>query len=261
MVRVFRMTAAFDGTSFHGWQQQPRGLRTVQEVIESSLRRVLRHPVQLHGCGRTDSGVHAAGHVSHFETTCPLPPARLKHAIGSRLAWDISIVSLREAHPGFHARRDAVSKLYRYCVFSSPDRPVERRVDRFRYHVWKPLDVQRMKAAARHLVGEKDFSAMAASGCVRETMVRTVLRCEIERHLDDIRIDVEGTGFLHKQVRNMVGTLIKVGLGQWDPDHVASIIESRDRTLAGPTAPARGLSLQWVRYPADRLSCPDRITG
>jgi tRNA pseudouridine38-40 synthase len=257
MERTILMRVAYDGTDFHGWQHQPE-MRTVQNVLEQALRRVVRHQVYVVGCGRTDAGVHAAGHADQFVTTCELDTDRMRRAIGSRLPKDLTILALREVHPGFHARRSAISKLYRYRVYNAPGRPVEHKARRFTYHFWHPLDVDRMHAAAQHFVGERDFTAMAAAGTVRESMVRRVMRCDVERHLDEIRIDVEGTGFLYKQVRNMVGTLTNVGRGQWEPQRVAEVLESRDRTAAGPTAPARGLCMQWVRYPPDTLVPPVR---
>lgn len=247
MERNIFMLVAYDGTDFHGWQYQP-GVRTVQEVLEQAVRRVVRHQVYIVGSGRTDSGVHGAGHVSQFVTTCGLEPDRLGHAIGCRLPKDVSIIAVRQVHPEFHARRSAISKLYRYRIYNASGRPVEHKVRRSTYHFWQPLDVGRMRAGARYFVGEKDFTAMAAAGTVRESMVRKVFRCDVERHLDEIRIDVEGTGFLYKQVRNMVGTLVNVGRGLWEPDRVAEALASRDRAQAGPTAPARGLCIQWVRY-------------
>ncbi len=258
MERVIYLLVAYDGTDFHGWQLQPE-MRTVQGVIEQAVRRVVRHQVDLIGSGRTDAGVHAAGHVSHFITTCELEPGKMKHAIGARLPKDVSIVELREVHPEFDARRSAISKLYRYRIYAAPGRPVERTLQRYTYHIWEPLDYHRMRAAARHFIGEMDFSAMAATGHDRESMVRRILQCDIERHLDEIRIEVEGTGFLYKQVRNMVGTLLSVGRGQWEPDRVADILESRTRANAGATAPARGLCMQWVRYPPHLLVSPNRI--
>lgn len=252
MQRSIAMWVAYDGTEFHGWQTQP-GLRTVQEVLEQAIRRVVRHRIDLMGSGRTDSGVHAAGHVSHFITECTLEPGKLIHAIGARLPKDVSIVALRQVHPSFDARSRAISKLYRYRIHNTQSRPVEQLVQRYTYHFWQPLDLKRMKEAAEHFIGEHDFSAMAARGCKRESMVRRVLRCDIERHYDEIRIDVEGTGFLYRQVRNMVGTLLAVGRGQWNPRKVVEILESRDRANAGPTAPARGLCMQWVQYPAELL--------
>ncbi len=256
MERTIYMLVAYDGSDFHGWQTQLE-LRTVQGVVEGALRRVVRHPIDLIGTGRTDAGVHAAGHVSHFVTTCQLPTARMRHAIGSRLPKDIAILALREVHPQFNARRSTISKLYRYRIHNAPGRPVERRSQRYTYHVWHPLDLDRMRAATPYFLGRRDFSAMAAAGCRRESMIREVLRCDAERHLDEIRIDVEGTGFLHKQVRNMVGTLIDVAQGRWDPKHVEAILESRKRSEAGPTAPARGLCFQWVRYPPHLLVPPN----
>ena len=249
------MLVAYDGTDFHGWQEQP-GVRTVQGVLEQALRRAVRHQVNLTGAGRTDAGVHAAGHVSSFQTTSELEVGRLRHSVGARLPNDMSILKLRDVWAGFHATHDAVSKLYQYRIHNAKSRPVEQTAQRYTYHFWQPLDVERMRAASRHLVGEKDFSAMAGQGKARISNVRTILRCDVERHRDEVRIDVEGTGFLYNQVRNMVGTLIDVGRGQWEPDYVVDILESRNRANAGPTVPARGLCLRWVRYPAHLLRPP-----
>jgi tRNA pseudouridine38-40 synthase len=260
MVRAMYMLVAYDGTEFHGWQHQP-GLRTVQGLLEQALRRVVRHQVALIGSGRTDAGVHAAGHVGSFETTSELATPRMQHAIGARLPKDVSIMKLREVQAGFHATRDAVSKLYRYRIHNAHGRPVEQRTHLHTYHFWQPLSVERMRAAARHFIGRKDFSAMAAQGNPRLTNVRTVLRCDLDRQYDEIRVDVEGDGFLYNQVRNMVGTLINVGRGHWEPDDVLDILASRDRANAGPTVPARGLCLQWVRYPAHLLRAPAEMAS
>jgi len=263
MIRVERTIAlwvAYDGTEFHGWQNQ-LDLRTVQSVMEDTLRRVVRHPVNLLGSGRTDAGVHAAGHVSSFVTTCGLDAQRLHHSIGSRLPKDMSLIALKDVHPLFHATRSAISKLYRYRIHNTPSRPVEHFTQRYTYHFWRPLDVENMQAGGRYFIGEQDFAAMAAKGGHRETTVRKVLRCDIERQGDEIRIDVEGTGFLYKQVRTMVGTLVNVGRGYWEPDRVGEILKSANRANAGPTVPAHGLCLQWVRYPPELLNppCPSAI--
>jgi len=256
MDRNVRLLVAYDGAEFHGWQTQP-GLRTVQDVLEASLRRVVRHDVQLIGSGRTDAGVHAAGQVANFRTTCAIPADRLKHAIGARLPDDVSVRLAADVSSEFHAGLSAISKLYRYCIHAGRERPVTQLAQRRRYHIWEPLDLAAMTKAAEHFLGERDFRAMAPASCRRESMVRTVFRCDVERHLDEIRIDVEGSGFLYNQVRNMVGTLIEVGRGRWPPEHVAGILASRDRRLAGPTAPAHGLCLQWVRYRPEALRPPD----
>jgi tRNA pseudouridine38-40 synthase len=253
MERNIRLVIAYDGTDFHGWQVQ-RDLRTVQSMIEQSARRVVRHQVWIIGSGRTDAGVHAAGQVANFQTTCPMPARNLLRAIGARLPKDLTLLDVSDVSLEFHATRSATSKLYRYRIHATSGRPVSRTAQRYCYHFWTLLDVARMQAAARYFVGRMDFSAMAAKGCKRDTMVRTVLRCDVHRHLDEIRVDVEGTGFLYNQVRNMVGTLIEIGRGRWEPDIIKPILAGLDRSQAGPTAPARGLCLQWVKYPAELLN-------
>ncbi|NLX12306.1 MAG: tRNA pseudouridine(38-40) synthase TruA [Phycisphaerales bacterium] len=248
MLRNIRLVIAYDGTEYHGWQKQP-GWSTVQEMVERAARRVARHQVTITGAGRTDAGVHAAGQVANFLTTSVMPCEKLRHAIGSRLPKDISVISADEVALEFRATRDALSKLYRYVIFHGAHRPVEQHRQRFVYHFWNPLDVERMNAGARYFIGQHDFAAYASKGSPRESTVRTVLRAEVSTCYNEIRIDVVGTGFLYHQVRNMVGTLIEVGRGHWPVERVGEILASKDRSNAGPTAPARGLSLQWVCYP------------
>jgi len=251
MRRNLRLLLAYDGTEFHGWQKQP-GMRTVQDVVEQAARRVVRHMVTLNAAGRTDAGVHAAGQVANFESTCDIPLTNLRRAIGSRLPKDVSLVQVREAPLDFRSSRDAISKLYRYRVYNAAERPVEKHAQRQVYHFWNPLDIDRVREAAARLVGTYDFAGFATRGSERETTVRTILRVEISRDYNEIRVDVEGTGFLYNQVRNMVGTLLEIGRGHWPPERIDQIISSGDRSQAGPTAPARGLCLQWVRYDMTR---------
>lgn len=255
MDRNVRLLLSYDGTDFHGWQFQP-GLRTVQGVLEEALRRVMRHPVRLMASGRTDAGVHAVGQVANVFTSSRIPSDKLCYAVGHRLPHDLSVVMAGDVSREFHATHSATSKLYRYRIHNTTERPVSQMTQRHTYHHWEPLDLEAMRVAASHFVGTKDFTAVASSRCDRETMVRSVFRCDVERHYDEVRIGVEGSGFLYHQVRNMVGTLIEVGRGRWAPERVAEILASRDRSQAGPTAPAHGLCLQWVRYPA-RLLRPD----
>jgi tRNA pseudouridine38-40 synthase len=257
MVRNVRLIIAYDGTDFHGWQRQPQ-LRTVQGELEIALLRVVRHPLTLHGSGRTDAGVHAQGQVANFLTTCALPLDRLHRAIQSRLPKDVSIERADEVHPEFVASMSAEGKLYRYRIYHSPTRPVERQLQRYTHHCWLDLDLERMRSAARYFIGERDFSAFMNAGTVRESFVRRVIRCDVQRHFEEIRVDVEGSGFLYNQVRIMVGTLIEIGRGHWAPQRLPEILESKDRSQAGPTSPAQGLCLQWVRYPAHLLRAPDR---
>ncbi len=228
----------------------------MQGVLEETLRRTVRHEVDLIGSGRTDAGVHAAGHVSSFQTTSALPADRLRHAIGSRLPDDLAVLRAQDVHPDFHATRSAISKLYRYRIHNAQTRPVEDHAQRYVHHFWHGLDVDRMRAASRYFLGRRDFSAMASQGQPRLSNVRTVLRCDVERARDEVRIDVEGDGFLYNQVRNMVGTLMNVGRGQWEADQVAEILASESRINAGPTVPANGLCLRWVRYPPELLRPP-----
>ncbi|MHC4445139.1 MAG: tRNA pseudouridine(38-40) synthase TruA [Planctomycetota bacterium] len=247
MQRNIRLLLAYEGTDFHGWQKQP-GLRTVQEVVEQAVRRVVRHQVTILGSGRTDAGVHARGQVANFESTSVIPCKNICRAVGSRLPKDISLYHVCDVPLGFRSSQDAVSKLYRYTVYNDPHRPVENHRQRYVYHFWQPLDVEKMREAASYFIGEQDFAAFASQGHKRESTVRTVMRCEVHRWFNEIHIDVEGSGFLYNQVRNMVGTLIEVGRGHWEPGIINDILASGDRSNAGPTAPARGLCLQWVRY-------------
>jgi tRNA pseudouridine38-40 synthase len=247
MERNIRLVLAYDGTDFHGWQKQPN-LRTIQEDVERAVRRVAREPIQLIGSGRTDAGVHASGQVANFLTTCPIPCDALRRAIGGRLPKDISVLQVREVPVDFKCSADAVSKLYRYRIYNDLYRPVELHLQRYVYHVWHMLDAERMRAAGRHLVGEHDFIALATTGRDYESTIRRIFRLEVHRRYNELFIDVEGSGFLYNQVRNIVGTLIEIGRGHWEPDIILDILASRDRSRAGPTAPARGLCLQWVRY-------------
>ncbi len=251
MRRNIRLLLAYDGTDFHGWQRQPN-IRTVQEVVEQAARRVVRHQVTLNGSGRTDAGVHATGQVANFESTTPMPCDKLRAAIGSRLPKDVSLNHVSDAPLGFRASRHAESKLYRYTIYNHHKRPVERRQQRYAYHFWHVLDTLRMQQAADALVGEHDFVAFASAGHGRESTIRSILRFEVYRHYQEVLLDVEGTGFLYNQVRNMVGTLVEIGRGHWPIEAIGEILRSGDRSQAGPTAPARGLCLQWVRYDMTR---------
>jgi tRNA pseudouridine38-40 synthase len=210
------------------------------------------------GSGRTDSGVHAAGQVANFLTECSIPTPNLRKAIGSRLPKDVSIYHVDEVPLSFRSTSDPKSKLYRYRIYNDAHRPVENHIHRYVYHVWQPLSLAAMQEAARHMVGTHDFAAFASKGSPRETTVRTVMRVEAYAMFQEIRIDVEGSGFLYNQVRNMVGTLLEVGRGHWEPDRVVDILRSCDRANAGPTAPARGLCLQWVRYDLPGSRAADR---
>lgn len=255
MMRNLMLTLAYDGADFHGWQNQP-GLRTVQDTLETAVRRTVRHQIIVVGCSRTDAGVHAAGYVANFFTTSPAPNVAIYRSVGSRLPKDMTLLRLEEVPLTFHATRSAITKLYRYRIHNAPSRPCEHLAQRFVYHFWQPLDLERMRRAADAWVGEHDFTSFASSGNDRQSNVRTIRRIELYREDQEIRMDIEGEGFLYKQVRNMMGTLVEIGRGQREVEEAAKILEGRDRRLAGPTAPARGLCLQWVRYDLPGLPAP-----
>lgn len=255
MMRNLMLTLAYDGSDFHGWQVQP-GLRTVQGCLEQALRRTLRHQVVVIGCSRTDSGVHAAAHVENVFTTLPTPTRNIFRSLGARLPKDMTALRLADVPLTFHATRSAVSKLYRYRIHNTTCRPCEQLLQRFVYHFWQPLDIERMREAAQHWVGTHDYSSFVSAGNERSSNVRTVHRIEISRVGWEIQIDIEGAGFLYKQVRNMVGTLVEIGRGHWPAAAAKEILDARDRANAGPTAPARGLCLRWVRYDIPSLPEP-----
>jgi len=255
MLRNLKLLLAYDGTEFHGWQFQP-DLRTVQGTLEQALRRVVRHQVNALGCSRTDAGVHAAGYVAGVYTTHPAPVEAICRSVGSRLPKDMTLIHVADVPLTFHATRSAISKLYRYRIHNHVGRPCEANTQHYVYHVWSDLDLDAMCAAARHWVGTHDFTSFAAAGNVRRHNVRTIRRIDVYRHGLEVRFDLEGQGFLYKQVRNMSGTLIDVGRGRFTPEQAREILQAQSRELAGPTAPPRGLTLQWVRYDLTALPEP-----
>lgn len=254
--RNVRLLLAYDGTDFHGWQRQP-GLRTVQGEVEVALQRLAGHPLELVGSGRTDAGVHAVGQCANVRLRTRVPTERLTHALNGRLPADVAVLSADQVSDAFHATKCAIRKRYRYTIYGMSRPPVATLQHRYAYHYWESLDIARMRQAAAHFVGTLDYSAMASSGCVRSTMVRTVFRCEVRREFECVHVEVDGSGFLYNQVRNMVGTLLEIGRGRWEAECVTGILASRDRANAGPTAPARGLCLQWVEYPEHLLKAPE----
>ncbi len=241
------MTVRYDGTAYHGWQRQP-GLPTVQGTLADTLATLLGHAVQVAGAGRTDAGVHALGQVAAFSTERKIEPPRLQAALDSRLPPAIAVADLAEAPPDFDPTRDAVGKHYRYRLWRSPEKPVLEA--RYVWHWYRPLEVEPMQAAARRLVGRHDFKSLESRGNRRETTTRTLFRVDVaEADPPEVRVDVEGDGFLYRMVRNLVGTLIEVGRGHRPPEWVDEVLAARDRTAAGPCAPPQGLCLMAVRYP------------
>jgi tRNA pseudouridine38-40 synthase len=245
--RNIKMIVAYNGAAYHGWQRQAEPIDTIQQRIEQAATAVMKHTVIVHGAGRTDAGVHATGQVANFRTTnLAVPMFGLRRAMNSRLPPDIAIRSAEVVADDFHASLSAVGKTYRYRICCSPVKPVE--LARQVYHYWRPLDTEAMRAAAMGLVGTHDFVGFATSGELRENTVRTVFRCEVAEAGGEITVSVQGDGFLYNMVRNIVGTLVEIGRGRWQPSRIARILETCDRRDAGPTAPPDGLTLVCVHY-------------
>ena len=248
-----KLTIAYRGTTFHGWQEQERSphsegpLDTVQRAVRLAAREVLRHPVTLVGSSRTDAGVHAKGQVAHLDTDqVQIPPEGLRRAINSRLPADVLVRACEVAADDFDAISWTVEKRYQYHVLCRRDRPVFGHD--LAFHRWHEVDVEAMNAAAAHLVGEHDFASFAKPGHGRATTVRTVTDCRVSRRGGHVVIGVAGTGFLWNMVRIIAGTLIEVGRGGIEADALPGILSAVERTAAGPTAPAHGLFLQWIRH-------------
>jgi tRNA pseudouridine38-40 synthase len=245
-VTTFRFTLEYDGAAFEGWQVQPRR-RTVQGELEKALRRVTGKRCALIGAGRTDAGVHAEGQVASARVTTRLAPDALRRALNAELPRDLVVLALVPAPAGFHARRDARAKHYRYRIWNAPARSPLR--ERTHWNVRTPLDLVAMRAAAAELVGTRDFAALRASGGSAKTSVRALARLEIAGEAGgEIALDFEGSGFLRHMVRNAVGTLVEVGRGRRSPASLAAVLAGGDRRAAGPTAPAHALTLVEVRY-------------
>lgn len=245
-MRKIAVGVEYDGTELSGWQAQ-RDQRSVQEALTAAISRVANEPVVVHGAGRTDAGVHALGQVAHFETAAGRTARQWVLGANSNLPDDIRVQWAQEVPADFDARRTALWRRYRYLLLEAPvDAPLLRR------RVWRvrePLDLAPMSAAAVAWLGENDFSSFRASGCQSRTPMRRLLGVDIARAGRLVSIDFTANAFLHHMVRNLVGTLVEIGLGRRPPQWSAELLAARDRTLAAETAPARGLMLAEVAYP------------
>ena len=246
----FKLTIAYDGTAWQGWQSQKSGLG-VQDQIESALERLFGGMPKLTSSSRTDAGVHARGLVAHFEiprVSFRMPVRHLVLAINALLPEDIRVVSAVRVAASFHARFDAKGKQYRYHLWNHPVMDPLRRHDV--WHVPRPLDIDLMKQAAAHFTGRRDFRAFTSNrGTELADSVRTVTRCEVRRQGALVTILIEGEGFLYKMCRGIVGTIVQAGEGRFAVDEIHHMLESKDRRLSGMNAPAHGLVLWKVFYP------------
>jgi tRNA pseudouridine38-40 synthase len=252
-MRRFKLTIAYDGSAYCGWQRQPDPTPTVQREVEKAAGYIVSHPVTVLGSSRTDTGVHALGQVAACNLDTAIDTPRLRKAINSRLPPDILIRTMEEVPASFDVRT-AKNKRYRFLIWAHQDRPVFQR--QYVYHFYRPLDLAAMQQGCRHFVGTHDFESFKGQADERDNTVRTIFNCSILRRADGplIIFAVEGSGFLYHMVRTMVGTLLEIGTGHWNPDRIPQILAAKNRQTAGPTAPAQGLHLQWIRFPSNGTS-------
>lgn len=245
-MKRIKLTVAYDGTNYYGWQKQPDAV-TVEEVVNRELTRLLQEPIEVIGASRTDSGVHALGNVAVFDTDSRIPPEKISYALNARLPKDIVIQDSKEVPPDFHPRRTDCVKTYEYRILNTRFPVPTMRL--YAHYVYKPLDVEKMQAAAAFLVGEHDFASFCSAGSQVKETVRTIYRLDLKREGNMVSFQVEGNGFLYNMVRIIAGTLIEVGIGSYPPERVREMLEARDRIRCGPKAPACGLTLVGIRYP------------
>ncbi|MHC2067228.1 tRNA pseudouridine(38-40) synthase TruA [Bremerella sp. T1] len=248
--RCIKLTVAYDGTNYQGWQRQPTG-PTIQAALEAAINSISQEAVHIVGSGRTDAGVHAWGQVASFHTQSKLPADVFRKALNATLPEDIVVRHACDAPINFRPINDAISKRYRYVL--QPGRINDPFSLKHAWFVKRVLDVESMQFAAQTLIGEHDFAAFQATGSPRQSTIRTMLDASVTVHDADerakIHIEVEATGFLYNMVRIIAGTLVEVGQGKRTVESVADAITSCDRLQAGMTAPAHGLYLLKVHYP------------
>ena len=257
MPQRYKLKIAYDGSAFCGWQkQEPPGeepLRTVQGEMEEVLMRLLGTPsdqLKFKGASRTDSGVHALGQVAQMDCDTPIPLERLALAINARLPDDVEVLKVELAEPDFECIGGAKNKQYRYRVFNAEHKPLW--VRNAVYHCFNStLDVDRMQDAAQRLIGTHDIEGFSAAGHGRENTIRTIFDCQVFTDAafpHEVHMTIQGSGFLYNSVRIIAGTLVEVGRGRFEPEHIDTILKTADRQIAGPTLPPQGLCLQWISY-------------
>jgi tRNA pseudouridine38-40 synthase len=244
-MRNLKLTLAYDGTEFHGWQIQPH-LRTIQGELQQVLEKLFNHEVNVTGSGRTDAGVHAHGQVANVETIRTMDTDAVLRGLNALLPGEIRVMLVEEVRPEFHARRSARSKTYEYHVWRNPIvSPFHARyVYAFRY----PLDEDAMDRGTKYFLGTHDFTSFCASATEIEDRTRTIFEACWDRSDATWVFRIRGSGFLQYMVRTIAGTLIKIGQGRLRPEQLVEIFEARDRRLAGPSLPAQGLHLVQVEY-------------
>lgn len=250
VMKRIKLTVAYDGTEYCGWQVQPNGI-TVEEVLNRELSELTGESITVIGASRTDSGVHAQGNVAVFDSDTTIPPERVAYALNRKLPEDIVVIRSEEVPGNWHPRYQETVKTYEYHILNRemPD-PIRRRDT---YFVSYPLDLEAMRRAAAYLKGEHDFRSFCNVHTEVQDTVRTIYDLDIVREGDLVTVRIRGNGFLYNMVRIIVGTLVRVGRGFYPPEQVREILEERERTAAGVTAPPQGLVLAKIDYPGEGL--------
>ena len=244
-MRTIRLTIAYDGTEFVGWQRQARGV-SIQGAIEDVLAAIDGAPVTLHGAGRTDAGVHALAQTASARIASPLDDETLTRALNGHLPPAIRVTAIATGPDDFHARFSAAGKVYEYRIWNGPAVPPFIRL--YAWHVPEALDFDAMQAASRALVGAHDFAGFRSARSINRTTIREVVRAGWRRDARLLVFEIAGTGFLRYMVRSLAGTLVEIGRGQRPADEMARLLAAPDRSAAGRTAPAHGLFLVKVEY-------------
>lgn len=250
-MRRILLRIAYDGTNYHGFQIQPNG-ETVEGVLNRELSRILREDIKVIGASRTDAGVHAVGNVAVFDTNARIPGEKVAYALNVSLPEDIKIQESMEVGLDFHPRYQKTVKTYEYKIYNARfPSPQHRLYEHFTYY---KMDIERMQAAANYLIGEHDFKSFCSIHAEVESTVRTIYDIKIERLGDVITIRITGNGFLYNMVRIIAGTLMEAAQGFWEPEYMKEILEAKERSKAGNTAPANGLTLVKIEYPEMSIS-------
>lgn len=244
-MKRIKLVVAYDGTNYRGWQVQP-GQKTIEGVLNQALSELLQEEITVIGASRTDAGVHALGNVAVFDTDTVIPAEKICYAVNRYLPWDIRVLSSREVPADFHPRKVPCRKTYEYRIMNRDIAiPTERL---YSYFVYYDMDVIAMQKAAEYLIGEHDFKSFCSANTQVRDTVRTIYSLTVKKEGDMIKITVTGSGFLYNMVRIITGTLIEVGRGVKAPEDMEKILKGLNRNLAGPTAPAHGLTLVGIEY-------------
>ena len=239
------LNISYDGTAYHGWQVQPNCI-TVQEVLQNALETLLGERVKVTGCSRTDAGVHAKDFYCHIDCDDKFPPEAFLRGLNSLLPNDIAVKGCKEVVADFHARYNAKGKTYTYLILNSNIK--DAFLSRYTWQIERPLNIEKMSAFAKNIVGTHDFYAFSSSGRTVEDTIRTITDCKVEKQGDIVKLTVTANGFLYNMVRIIVGTAVEVSDGKINENSVDDILKSKNRNLAGVTAPPQGLFLEKVIY-------------